>query len=756
MSAPQRRSKRNRGEKPEYSLLPEKTKKPKKTKKAKPKKSKKTKKTKKTTEPQNVILDVNEIAKMMADTPKKHKSKDPERNRKDHKKFYNLHFFEIQRKATIKRYQNGFRIRYETLQKYDIVDEYRKWKEALVKNGMTRFQEHLDALDVEIAITKRHNQNIEEYVNPTAKKVQNILQAQHIGNGINPENIHILINADKTPEVRKNKIVNLNQSWSQGGNAKITQTTNEVNAEIAAANANPQAINEASVVENRPAWKHLQPKKFTFKDVEKYFGNKITLTNEQIDGKYYFVKVKGTDEWELASKTTGKKNIRNIKVLMNMLGCVVGSNFKFQENTEGTIGQRRKNRVPGKLVPRVVPANELHPTKNLSNTEDNRRRTAKTYGAPSGNENLWECFAGTEEQVRQKVQIIKNAPLLDGSPNKNGNVDALGSITALFREKDNSDEHRNPFLRLVGKKQVAIWKKFMGEGINKRRSKKAVRKKTKKDISPPWKDIITILMKLRRDYLSKPKKSKSRAQANLRYVLWACYALMPPRRDNYGNVQIINNVQDFLQSEEEYNQQAEYDENNNIDKGGNLIKTKNELLNFYSLQDEMFIIQKYKTRSRYRQRRDKLNEINQPFGYGKLLAKIIKESVEEFPRKWLYGDVRVDKNTNQIKVIRRKPKKQTTNAEDVEDEITASKDIVKIQKEYKLNTGTNSYGVKVLRHSFCTFMYRIKKINMQQKIKLSYYMNHRQAEAENTYLDNLVDESTAANKLPNDFLNFAR
>jgi hypothetical protein len=50
-------------------------------------------------------------------------------------------------------------------------------------------------------------------------------------------------------------------------------------------------------------------------------------------------------------------------------------------------------------------------------------------------------------------------------------------------------------------------------------------------------------------------------------------------------------------------------------------------------------------------------------------------------------------------------------------------------------------------------MYRIKKINMNQKIKLAYYMNHRQAEAENTYLDNLVDSSANGNKLPQEFLN---
>ena len=59
----------------------------------------------------------NEANKVELEEKKKTKAQ----GRKDHKKFYDLRFFEVLRKQTEKRWQKGFRVRYATLARYKLV-----------------------------------------------------------------------------------------------------------------------------------------------------------------------------------------------------------------------------------------------------------------------------------------------------------------------------------------------------------------------------------------------------------------------------------------------------------------------------------------------------------------------------------------------------------------------------------------------------------------------------------------------------------
>ena len=64
---------------------------------------------------------------------KKYKKKTREQQRKDFQKFYDRRFFQVLRKQTIRRFTNGYRIRYTTLDKYKLKKEYLAFLEDTVR-----------------------------------------------------------------------------------------------------------------------------------------------------------------------------------------------------------------------------------------------------------------------------------------------------------------------------------------------------------------------------------------------------------------------------------------------------------------------------------------------------------------------------------------------------------------------------------------------------------------------------------------------
>ena len=144
-----------------------------------------------------------------------------------------------------------------------------------------------------------------------------------------------------------------------------------------------------------------------------------------------------------------------------------------------------------------------------------------------------------------------------------------------------------------------------------------------------------------------------------------------------------------------------------------------------------------------------MSELKQPFGYGKLLAKIIKESYELVPRDWLFGKCKLNKNKDKVIVTRMKRQKLdfgTVGGIDKEQPSSRkgslSKEIIRIQKANGITknpTPGRTLGVNILRHSFISYMYRVKKIDTNQKGLLANYMLHstEQAKSYNFSLENL-------------------
>ena len=163
-----------------------------------------------------------------------------------------------------------------------------------------------------------------------------------------------------------------------------------------------------------------------------------------------------------------------------------------------------------------------------------------------------------------------------------------------------------------------------------------------------------------------------------------------------------------------------------------------DFLNYYSLKQKTFLFQLYKTATKYGQRMFKLNELINPLGNGKELAKVLKESYNYYPRTWIFEKVKLNRRTNKLQGTVRKK---------------LSQDIIRIAKHYNITNPSGKLGVNMFRHSYITHLYEEKKINMNQKFQLAALMLHNQTTAESTYLyvldknktiDEIVEENDEA------------
>ena len=153
--------------------------------------------------------------------------------------------------------------------------------------------------------------------------------------------------------------------------------------------------------------------------------------------------------------------------------------------------------------------------------------------------------------------------------------------------------------------------------------------------------------------------------------------------------------------------QIEFDDSGTqyIPKGGKLEferndKDRKELFNYYSLKDKMFVV-----------------------------TRIIPKKKEDTV-------ARLDKNGLE---------------KDIEKQGALSPFIAKIEKKYGLKNPSAQLGVRLFRHSFISYQYQVKKINADQKLQLSYLMNHSTEEAKR-YNWALEDKTAAGNKLPPEYV----
>jgi len=702
---------------------------------------KKQKKKKKKAEEDNVqldvvetdeaILDINEVAKnyKISNKPVKHKKKTKAKGRKDHKKFYDLHFFEVLRRQTERRWQRGYRIRYSTLSRYQLVDEYREWKEAQVAKGFTAFQEHLDILKNEIIYQERFDQNIAEYVNPTAKYVSRVLAAQNIGSGIKPDNIRIEINRDNTPEV-ENEQLEFNENYAQVTNQVVINEPQQQPVQFTAEDLEPQTNND-----RLDAFYAKNPKKtYTFGDAIKWLTGK---------GRFY----KGRQ----TKLKTAKDNVKTIAKMIDILACDPLDNREFQAIPDPD-GKLYRSKKPGKLV--IKKDEKGRPLKDMRANIDN----------PPKDVDLLHCFKGSRNEIRQKVMLIGLRPKKDGGKRRHLDKNIFSGIKVLLRQQDNSVVNHSPLRYLIGENQARQWDAEFGLVMDAYRKSDKKEKASGYFVSIPWSKIIKAyeLMKTRWEKLAKTKYGSIPANndalrlkqfnAHMDYLLFSLYVFRPSVRDDYGICRLLGPneiISDFIK--QKYDPVVD-DETGVPTKEGAMDreKFKGQYLNFYSMKEKTFVFQRYKTEALYRQRRFKLSQLKEPFGNGAKLSAIIADSYKRYPRKWLIAKASNGTAVREGKFTkpRARAKKSTTSTEEMgvepepkgvfADMLKKTKDIHKLKNPSM--AGKAPLGVNMFRHAWVSHLWRVKKINNIQKAQLAEMMLHsvKQADFYNFKIDTSV------------------
>lgn len=725
------RSKRKQANE-KYIKLPETTKKAKKQKN--PKKNKKqNKKNKQKKQQNNVeltveenepdadILDVNEVAKLynISNEPKKHTKKSKAKNRKDHKKFYGLHFFEVLRKSTIRRYKQGYRIRYSTLSKYQLVDEYRAWKEAQVDNGFTAFQQHLDMLNKEITYQERFDQNIQEYVNPTAKYVSRVLSAQNIGSGIQPDNIRIEINRENTPQV-ENEQLEFNENYSQENNQVVITEPQKQEIQYSEADLQPQPNNR-----RLDAFYKKYPKTtYTFGDAIEWLSGK---------GRFY----KGRQ----VKMKTAKDNINKIIQMIDILACDPLDNREFQAipDPDGKIYKAKK---PGRLVIK----------------KDERGRPLKDMRAnpamPPRDIDLLHCFQGSRSSIRQKVYLIGLRPRKDGGKRRHLDKNIFSGIKVLLRQQNNSVVNHSPLRYLIGETQARQWDAEFDLVMSAYRKLDKKEKETGVSLSIPWQKVLEGYERIKKTWENTLKQKMGNIpadndalrlkqfNAHMDYLLFSLYVYRPSVRDDYGICRLLSpseKISDYIKRK--YDPVVDEETGVPTKEGAMEREMENgQYFNYYSLKEKTFVFQRYKTEALYNQRRFDLKNLKAPFGNGKKLASIIADSYKRYPRKWLIARASngVDVREGKFSKSRGRAKKSTTSVEEtgIEPEpkgvfssmLNRTKSIHKLKNPSSIS---KIVGVNMFRHAWVSKLWREDKINMIQKAQLAEMMLHSVKQAEN-------------------------
>jgi len=188
---------------------------------------------------------------------------------------------------------------------------------------------------------------------------------------------------------------------------------------------------------------------------------------------------------------------------------------------------------------------------------------------------------------------------------------------------------------------------------------------------------------------------------------------MPPMRDNYGNMRIVKtapiNDEDIKQKDPDFD----------------------KIFNYYSTTSNTFIFQNYKNAFRLGQLRFRLKEVDKRIGDGKKLIRIIKDSLKNFKRDFLFTPIT-------------KPNKMAGKM---------MKRLGQISKKYglgKFSSDGEQAQIKVLRRMYITHMYREKKLDTDEKDTLAFFMAHSQKTAQTVYLRQLqIEDEGAPEDIPN-------
>ena len=181
------------------------------------------------------------------------------------------------------------------------------------------------------------------------------------------------------------------------------------------------------------------------------------------------------------------------------------------------------------------------------------------------------------------------------------------------------------------------------------------------------------------------------------YVLFSLYVLRPPLRGgDYKNVHVVKALPVADRREQEL-----------VDRD----PETGEVENYFDTSNNVFVFQDYKTSHMYHQVWFGFTQKELPNTLGKRaqLLKVIKESLDMFPRKYLICSASNKRYINTSNLFKK----------------------------------LSAYlGVKVtanmLRHSFVTYQYKTKNIKEKLKLKLGRLMLHTANTAQQNYLQETV------------------
>ena len=125
--------------------------------------------------------------------------------KRDSARFYSRHFFEYLRKQTEARIRKGFRVRFTTLRKYDLVEYYKEYAN----------EEYLAMMKNEMLFEDRRLDEENPYVNETARRVANAIKANQVGKAFTPANIKLVINAPGTTQSFDEGVLNKHPSLEE-------------------------------------------------------------------------------------------------------------------------------------------------------------------------------------------------------------------------------------------------------------------------------------------------------------------------------------------------------------------------------------------------------------------------------------------------------------------------------------------------------------------------------------------------------------
>ena len=702
---------------------------------------------------------------------KKYKKKTKAQQRKDFQKFYDRRFFQILRKQTIRRFIQGFRVRYTTLDKYKLKKEYLAFLEKQIALGKTEYESYITQFNDEKIYEERLQNKVVPYENETEQRVVNTMRATGVGSNINPAKIVMLLDP-KTTQGAKEKYVNVNPSQRKnfvvqqpdsamdlGGEVQddeffdIDDGAQIVQEEQEEPEVNPDT--PGVVDDPRKSWEEtrkdvymnefqLPYKKFDIKKGVFTFADAVAW----FKSREYLIMNKSGNEvtYSVPADVRKKKepeNIGSLRNLMDILACIEGDPRQWKVFPKGTnkVYLRNENKARQFVIrnnKRVFEAPEDKPQDKLVYKNN--------VPQPKGSENLIDCFKGDREEIRQKALLMTTTPSRrTGKPPANFNKQKFSAISALARSV--IGRMKNPFAELLQQKTLGLksWTDQFTNAMTKFRNKEAesMVQGTKKSVA--WQYIMNMLKKLRLQWL-KDKKEKPtdkpailrRAQSHMDYLTILLYCLKPSTRDDYAICKVIQGSADTYLGEYE----AFTTEDGIVITGSPLVKKNGKLFNYYFPDEQTFVFQRFKTQKDYKQRRHFLQEMDKtaakmkiPLGFGSLLAKEISLSLKKYPRDWLIAKpTYTAKDGLKFKQIAQLTKKILR----PQDEINTSKlskRIAAITKKYipadKKVSG--AYGVNMMRHATVSFLWRQVGIDLTAKQILANYMLHTKEEAEKTY-----------------------